>query len=397
MPGQDTGPGGQPLAQARRAEQNQRQPEYHHSVQVAQGCGQSLQQATQAQALGTQQDAMQKAKDHVLPGRAVPQAGEQKNDHQVTAGAGGAAAAATQRNVQVIPEPAGQGNVPPAPVFPHALGKVGIVEVLGQFQAEKGADTNGHIAVSRKIKVELQHVGYIPQHQQGRRQGLGRHGGYPLVDQRQLVGDQGLFGQTEDKPLDAVAEAVGVHPARRAAGVQLVGLLAVPHDGTGWSMAEEGQEYKKAEGVTGGRYPTGGHIGAVTDGRENVETDAQRQSRGQYRQQIRKQRIDRFSHKARVFENAQHQQVGGHQQCQQGFLAGKPSQGQTAQPVQGGKGHQQCTAPQTGPGKKYQAEQTQHQIACLPGQKIVEGDRQRQKNKQKLYRRKGHTVAPNLS
>ena len=137
LPGQDTGPGGQPLAQARRAEQNQRQPEYHHSVQVAQGCGQSLQQATQAQALGTQQDAMQKAKDHVLPGRAVPQAGEQKNDHQVTAGAGGAASGCHPAECTGNPGTSWTGKCATGASIPPRFGQGRIVEVLGSSRPKK--------------------------------------------------------------------------------------------------------------------------------------------------------------------------------------------------------------------------------------------------------------------
>src|SRR5699024_10746099 len=172
-------------------------------IQVPQQGGQFFQQAAQSQPFKAQQQTMEQTEHHILPGSTMPQSGQDKDDYQVPAGTGQTAAAAAQGNVQVIPEPAGQRNMPAAPVFAHALGQVGIIEVFGQFQTKEAADADGHIAVTGKVKIQLQHVGNVAQHQNGGRQRFGRDGNNPLIDQCQLVCNQGFFGKAKDKPFDA--------------------------------------------------------------------------------------------------------------------------------------------------------------------------------------------------
>ena len=187
--------------------------------------------------------------------------------------------------IEIIPEPAGQRDMPPAPVLADAFGQVGVVEVLRQIQPEEAADADGHIAVAGKVKIQLQHVGHVPQHQHGGGHGVGGHRGHPLVDQGDLVGDDGLFGKTEDEPLDAIGKAVGGHTAGFAPGIQHRSLLPVTDDGAGGTVAEEGKEHKEPQGIAGGLHMADGHVDAVADGREDVEADAQGQGRRQDRQQ----------------------------------------------------------------------------------------------------------------
>ena len=390
-------PGVQTLGQTRCAEDDQRQPQYRNGIEVAEQGRQFFQQTAQAHTFQAEQQAVQQAKGHILPRSAVPQAGQDKNDHQVAAGAGQAAAAAAQGNVEVIPEPAGKRDMPAAPVFAHALGKVGVIEVFRQVQPEKAADADGHIAVAGKVKIQLHHVSQIPQHQVGGRHGGGGHRCHPLVDERQLVGNQGLFGEAENKALDAIAEAVDGNPAGFPAGVQHGALLAVPHNRAGRPMPEEGEEHKEPQRAAGRFYPPGGYVHTVADGGEHIKADAQGQRRGEHRQQIGDQSVDGLGGKACVFKKAQHTQVGKNQQRQQHLFGGKALQQQPAQPVQGRQPDQNRRAPQPGPGKEHQAEQAQHGVARKPGQQVVDSQRQRQKDKQKLYRGKSHTVVLHLS
>ena len=287
--------------------------------------------------------------------------------------------------------------MPPAPVFADAFGQVGVVEVLRQIQPEEAADADGHIAVAGKVKIQLQHVGHVPQHQHGGGHGVGGHRGHPLVDQGDLVGDDGLFGKTEDEPFDAIGKAVSGHTAGFAPGIQHGGLLPVTDDGAGGTVAEEGKEHKEPQGIAGGLHMADGHVDAVADGREDVEADAQGQGRRQDRQQAGNEGVDGLGGKPGVLEDRQHPQVRHDQQGQQHFFEGQMFQRQAAQPVESGQPHQQGSTPQAGPGEEHQAEQAEHGVAGKTGQQIIDHQRQRQKDKEKLNGRKGHTVFLRLS
>ena len=287
--------------------------------------------------------------------------------------------------------------MPAAPVFAHALGQVGIIEVFGQFQTKEAADADGHIAVTGKVKIQLQHVGNVAQHQNGGRQRFGRDGNNPLIDQCQLVCNQGFFGKAKDKPFDAVAKAVGCDEAGLAPGVQLGKLLPIPHDGAGWSMPEESQKHKEAQRTAGRDYAPGGYVNAVADGGEYIKTDAQRQCRRENGQQGGKQSVHALGHKSRIFKQTQNAQVGQNQKGEKRFFAGNTFQYQGARPVQCRQPYQNGRTPQAGPGKEKQAESTQDRVAQLFGKNIIHSQCQRQKYKNKLNRRKCHTVAPHLS
>ena len=309
MPAHNAAQHRQALLQARRAEDNEGAPQHHNGAQVLKEFRQLPQQGAQAQMLKAEQRAVHKAEGQIFPRRAVPQPGECKDDEQIETGAPQAAAAAAQRNVDIIPEPAGQRDVPPPPVFADGAGKVGVVEVFRQGDTEEFSDADGHIAVAGKVKIQLHHIRRVAQHQNRRGQRGGRHGGDPCVNQRQLVRNQRFFGQPQHQPLDAVAEAVGRDTALCAAGVKLRGLLAVADNRAGRAMAEEGQKHRKPEGAFFRFGAARSHIRAVADGREHIEADAQRQGGGECRQQPGRNRVERLRGKARVPEPAQHGQI----------------------------------------------------------------------------------------
>ena len=248
--------------------------------------------------------------------------------------------AAAQRNVDVVAEPARQRDMPAPPVFADGAGKIRILKVFRQRDAEELTDADGHIAVAGKVKIQLHHVGRVAQRedrcgQRGRRDR--RDFG---VNQSELVGDDGLFCQAQHEPLDAVAEAVRRDAARLAAGVQLRGLLAVPHDGPGWPVAEEREKHRKTDRVLFRFHLARGHIGTVADGREHVKAQPQRQGGGEHRQQTRYKGVDRLRRKARIFKAAQHRQIQQDQQNQQRPFVGQPPQRKPAQPVDTGQQHQ---------------------------------------------------------
>ena len=78
----------------------------------------------------------------------MPKPADQEGEEQIPAMAERSFAAAAQRDIYIIPEPCGKGNMPTAPEFPDAMGKIRAFKVLLEFYPEKlgAADSNVRIS-----------------------------------------------------------------------------------------------------------------------------------------------------------------------------------------------------------------------------------------------------------
>ena len=91
--------------------------------------------------------------------------------------------------------------MPPAPERGYAPRRVGVVEIFGKAKTEDPPETDRHIAVARKIEIDLQGIrgGVQPEIQDGfflrRLEGLHKRAEH--------VGEQNLFGKPEYKPAHA--------------------------------------------------------------------------------------------------------------------------------------------------------------------------------------------------
>ena len=65
-----------------------------------------------------------------------------------------------QGDINIIPEPGAKRNVPSAPEFRSTSGDIGIIEVFRKPEAHYPAYSDCHIAVARKVVVNLQGKGY---------------------------------------------------------------------------------------------------------------------------------------------------------------------------------------------------------------------------------------------
>ncbi len=100
-------------------------------------------------------NAMDSAPYDIVDARPVPESADQEGKNQVQAMAEGSFAAASQRNIHIIPEPGGKGNMPAAPEFTDAAGKVGAFEVLLQINSEELGTADGNIRISGEITIDL--------------------------------------------------------------------------------------------------------------------------------------------------------------------------------------------------------------------------------------------------
>ena len=118
-----------------------------------------LQEFQQEILLDDQQHKIVQPPHDEVPVGTVPDAGGGPDEEHVKHLPRGALAVAAQRNVDVIPEPAGQGNVPSPPELRNAGRNIRQIKVGGTVKAHQGSEAVAHLAVPGKVKVQLQRVG----------------------------------------------------------------------------------------------------------------------------------------------------------------------------------------------------------------------------------------------
>src|SRR5215203_2910740 len=124
------------------------------SIDVAQHGGRAVERARDnADALDRQKHAVPRAPDDEIPACAVPGAAQQEHDPKIAGGRPEAAAAAAQRNVDVIAEPGRQRHVPPRPELLNRVGGVRIVEVLRKAEAEHARHADRHVGIAGEIEI----------------------------------------------------------------------------------------------------------------------------------------------------------------------------------------------------------------------------------------------------
>ena len=88
-------------------------------------------------------------------GGAVPQAADGKDDEEICIRSHPPSAAPAQRDIEVVPEPGGEGDVPAPPELPDGAGEVGRAEVFHQPETQHLGAAQGHIRVSGEVAVNL--------------------------------------------------------------------------------------------------------------------------------------------------------------------------------------------------------------------------------------------------
>ena len=77
-----------------------------------------------------QQQKIEEAPAKKRPVGPVPYAGEQPHNEEIPVGPPRALPASAQGDVHIVPEPGGQGDVPPPPELRHRTGEIGVVKII---------------------------------------------------------------------------------------------------------------------------------------------------------------------------------------------------------------------------------------------------------------------------
>ena len=91
--------------------------------------------------------------------------------------------------------------MPSSPKFGNAFGDIGIVEVFKKFKAEDLTETDRHIAVTREVEVDAEHIGdgVDPEEKDGFIVAILIEGEAEFAH---LVGNEDLFAKTDDETAD---------------------------------------------------------------------------------------------------------------------------------------------------------------------------------------------------
>ena len=85
----------------------------------------------------------------------MPEPADKKCYHQVYSGSPTAAAASSQREIQIVAEPARETDMPSSPEFPAIHCKIGLSEIIHQADAKHLRRPDGNMAVTAEITVDL--------------------------------------------------------------------------------------------------------------------------------------------------------------------------------------------------------------------------------------------------
>jgi len=110
-------------------------------------------------AMRRESDAVPGAPDKKRPASAMPEAADHHGDDEIQVREDfPARAEAGQREIQIIAQPIGEGDVPATPEVGNVLGGVGAIEVGRKRDAEQQGGAQGDVRVSGEIVVELERV-----------------------------------------------------------------------------------------------------------------------------------------------------------------------------------------------------------------------------------------------
>ena len=261
----------------------------------------------------------------------MPQARQQPDDGNIADPFGAGRAAAAQRDIDIVPEPLPERLMPAPPEVRHGAGKIRIVEILREREAEHPPEADGHVAVARKVKINLQQITHGPEPRTEHRCVPG--GGHQLA---QHIGKQDLFAQTDGKAPRACTDVLEAEAPR----VQLGLDIGIADDRPGDELREQADERGERREVPLRPDVPAVDVDGVAHGLERIKADAKRQAHACQRQGKAEQAVHRRQEEVGVFEKAEQPEIqkdGDRQRQLCCPRAAPPLDAQAERPVRNGR------------------------------------------------------------
>ena len=144
------------------------------------------------------------------PVRPVPQSGTEEHEQLIHIRPHPPFSVAAKGDIQIFFKPGGQRNMPSAPKFLDTAGNIRIVEILLKRKSEHAAQPDGHIAVARKVKINLKQIGHRPDprgQSADLRQFCRKH---RVRGQGGRIGQKHLLRQTLDEPAKSLCSLLQI-------------------------------------------------------------------------------------------------------------------------------------------------------------------------------------------
>ena len=252
-----------------------------------------------------------------IPAGAMPDAGGGPDDQQVQEEPGLGHPVSPQRNIEILPEPGSQRDVPPPPEFGDGLGDIRVVKVTHKFKAQHPPQPYSHIGITGKIKVDLERKGDDAQPCTCSGELLGRHGLVSIPQHSQVIGQEHLLGQSDYKDLHTRGKLLHLV----ISVVDLVVQVLVFDDGAGDELRKEGHKGTKADDTSLGSGVSTVDINGIAHGLEGIEGDADGKAQPQYRHKPKTNSGQASGDKVPVFEEKQKGQVKDYGRCHRAFCS----------------------------------------------------------------------------
>ena len=218
-----------------------------------------------------QRNPMQGAPQDETDRRPVPQSAQEHRDHQVRVGTETALSVAAQRDVEIILQPRGERDVPPAPKLGNRGRLVGRVEVDVEPEAQEERQPDGHVGIAREVAIDLQGVA-IDAHQV-LEAGIERRRVEHTVNEIEtdIVRDHRLLHQATEDEEKSLAKRLAGH---QRIAVDLRDEIACPHDRSRHQLGEKGDVEEVIDPSAERLDPPPVDVDHVADALEGEERDA---------------------------------------------------------------------------------------------------------------------------
>src|SRR6266511_4757026 len=179
----------------------------------------------------------------------------------------------SERDIDVIPEPGGQADVPARPEVAQAGGQVGIVEIQNQIKTHELRQAAGHVGVAAEVEENLPGEREGRQHQCRRAEspGIVIHA---LDIKREVVGQGEFLEQPNEKQRRAIGE---IPEAKLWKLMELWQEVFGALDRTRHELREEADERRKAQEVPFPLHVSQVEVDRVAQRLESEKGDADRQ------------------------------------------------------------------------------------------------------------------------
>ena len=296
------------------------------------------------------------------------------------------------------------------PELGDGRGDIGVVEVLGEVEAQHLTHADAHQGVAGKVEIELERVGDDAQPDQRggsvgeAHEGDGgavRHADDVRPERTDGVGQQDFLCQAEGEQGHAVLDLLELTAA--FVDVETVGDVPVLDDGAGDELGEHDDVSTEIDDVMLRFHIPAVDVDGVGKGLEGVEADAQRQYADALngRKTGAEDGIDAAEHEICILEVEEHPETARQRDEQQDETGGlallealKP---QAAEVVDEDEGQHDREKPHLAPAVEHEAAQEQNGIFEFRGREIVQRQCDGQKAQQKDDGAEDHGVSLLLS